>query len=239
MTSDDVSTNTEAAPKAEPVDMKLEVVLFGVSDVDRAKAFYKNLGWRLDIDVAAGDFRGVQMTPHNSEASIIFGKGVTSAKPGSAHSLVLAVDDIAVARDDLIARGVDVSEVFHYAGGPFNNAVENPRVGGRDPQGRSYFSFASFEDPDGNAWLLQEIQTRLPGREWKSTRIRAVDLATLAEMLRETSEHHDRFEKTHAEHHWWDWYAPYLSARQNGSSPKEAAAAADRYMEEALHVLPR
>jgi catechol 2,3-dioxygenase-like lactoylglutathione lyase family enzyme len=222
-----------------PFDMKLEVVLLGVSDVDRAKAFYENLGWRLDIDIAAGDFRGVQMTPHNSEASIIFGKGITSAKPGSAHSLVLAVDDIDAARDDLIARGVDVSEVFHYAGGPFNNAVENPRVGGRDPQGRSYFSFASFEDPDGNGWLLQEIKSRLPGREWKSTRAIAVDVATLAELLRETSEHHDRYEKTHAKHHWWDWYAPYLSARQNGSSPEEAAAAADRYMEEVLHVLPR
>jgi catechol 2,3-dioxygenase-like lactoylglutathione lyase family enzyme len=221
------------------IDMKLEVVVLGVSDVDRAKAFYENLGWRLDIDVAHSDFRGVQMTPHNSEASIIFGKGITSAKPGSAHSLVLAVDDIDLTRDDLIARGVDVSEVFHYAGGPFNNAVENPRVGGRDPEGRSYFSFASFEDPDGNGWLLQEITTRLPGREWKSTRVRAVDVATLAELLSETAQHHDRYEKTHAEHHWWDWYAPYLSARQNGSSPEEAAAAADRYMEETLHVLPR
>jgi catechol 2,3-dioxygenase-like lactoylglutathione lyase family enzyme len=222
-----------------PFDMKLEVVLLGVSDVDRAKAFYEKLGWRLDIDIAAGDFRGVQMTPHNSEASIIFGKGITSAKPASAHSLVLAVDDIDAARDDLIARGVDVSEVFHYAGGPFNNAVENPRVGGRDPQGRSYFSFASFRDPDGNGWLLQEIKSRLPGREWKSTRAIAVDVATLAELLRETSEHHDRYEKTHAEHHWWDWYAPYLSSRQNGSSPEEAAAAAYRYMDEVLHVLPR
>ncbi len=216
--------------------------MIGVSDVDRAKAFYENLGWRLDIDIAGGDFRGVQMTPHNSEASIIFGKGITSAHPdsaGSAPALVLAVDDIDAARHDLIARGVDVSEVFHYAGGPFNNSVENPRVGGRDPEGRSYFSFASFEDPDGNGWLLQEITTRLPGREWKSTRVRAMDAATLAELLRETGEHHDHFEKTHAEHHWWDWYAPYLSARQNGSSPEEAAAAADRYMEEALHVLPR
>jgi catechol 2,3-dioxygenase-like lactoylglutathione lyase family enzyme len=222
-----------------PFDMKLEVVLLSVSDVDRAKAFYENLGWRLDIDIAAGDFRGVQMTPHNSEASIIFGKGITSAKPGSAHSLVLAVDDLDAARDDLITRGVDVSEIFHYAGGPFNNAVENPRVGGRDPQGRSYFSFASFEDPDGNAWLLQEITSRLPGREWKSTRATTVDVATLAELLRETSEHHDRYEKTHAQHHWWDWYAPYLSARQNGNCPEEAAAAADRYMEEVLHIFPR
>ena len=219
--------------KVEPVDMKLEVVLLGVSDVARAKAFYENLGFRLDIDIAAGDFRGVQMTPHNSEASIIFGKGVTSARPGSADGLVLAVDDIDAARDDLIARGVEVSEVFHYAAGPFNNAVENPRVEGRDPEGRSYFSFASFEDPDRNGWLLQEITTRLPGREWKS------DVATLAELLNETAEHHDRYEKTHAEHHWWDWYAPYLSARQNGSSPGEAASSADRYMAENLHVLPR
>jgi catechol 2,3-dioxygenase-like lactoylglutathione lyase family enzyme len=222
-----------------PYDVKLEVVLLSVSDVDRAKAFYENLGWRLDIDIAAGDFRGVQMTPHNSEASIIFGKGITSAKPGLAHSLVLAVNDIDAARDDLIARGVDVSKVFHYAGGPFNNAVENPRIGGRDPQGRSYFSFASFEDPDENGWLLQEITSRLPGREWKPTRATAVDVATLAELLRETSERHDRYEKTRAQHHWWDWYASYLSARQKGSSPEEAAAAADRYMEEVLHVLPR
>ena len=231
---------TTKIAKAEPVDMKLEVVLLGVSDVDRAKAFYENLGWRLDIDYDSGNgFRVVQVTPHNSESSLIFGKGITSAKPGSADNLVLAVNDVAAARDDLVARGVAVSEVFHYAGGPFNNAVENPRVGGRDPEGRSYYSFASFEDPDGNGWLLQEIQARFPGREWKLTRARATDVATLAELLHETEEHHGIFEKTHAEHHWWDWYAPYLSARQNGSSSEEATAAADRYMEEALHVLPR
>ncbi|MBE8966769.1 VOC family protein [Nostocales cyanobacterium LEGE 12452] len=220
-------------------NMKLEVVLFGVSDVDRAKAFYENLGWRLDIDIAEGAFRGVQMTPPNSEASIIFGKGVTPDNSSSAHSLVLAVDDLDIAREELIARGVNVSEVFHYADGPFNNAVENPRVGGRDPQGRSYFSFASFEDPDGNGWLLQEIKERLPGREWKLTQARATDVPTLADILRETAEHHDHYEKTHAEHHWWDWYAPYLSARQNGSSPEESAAAADRYMEEIFPVLSR
>ena len=218
----------------KPVDMKLEVVVLGVSDVDRAKAFYGNLGWRLDADFDFGDFRVVQLTPHNSDASIIFGKGITSAKPGSADSLVLAVDDVAAARDDLIARGVAVSEVFHYAGGPFNKAVENPRVVGRDPQGRSYFSFASFEDPDGNGWLLQEIPTRLPGREWNLTGPRDLDVAILAELLRETEERHGHYEKTHAEHHWWDWYAPYVSARQNGGSPEEAAAAADRYMKERL-----
>ena len=146
--------------------MKLEVVIVPVSDVDRAKAFYEKLGFRVDIDVATGDFRGVQFTPPRSEASIIFGKGVTSAKPGSAE-LLLAVHDVDTARDDLIARGVDVGKVFHYAGGPFNNAVENPRVDGRDAEGRSYLSFASFEDPDGNRWLLQEIKERLPGRDWK------------------------------------------------------------------------
>lgn len=219
--------------------MKLEVVIVPVSDVDRAKAFYEKMGFRLDIDVANESFRGVQFTPPGSEASIIFGKGITPAKRGSPDSLVLAVADIDAARDDLIGRGVDVSEVFHYAGGPFNNTVENPRVRGRDPEGRSYHSFASFEDPDGNGWLLQEIQTRLPGREWSSTRARAMDVATLAELLLETAKHHDHYEKTHAEHQWWDWYAPYLSARQNGSSSEQASAAADRYMEEVLHVLPR
>jgi catechol 2,3-dioxygenase-like lactoylglutathione lyase family enzyme len=222
------------------MNMKLEVVIVPVSDVDRAKAFYEKLGFRLDIDYAADEnFRVLQFTPPRSEVSIIFGKGITSARSGPADSLVLAVDDIDAARDDLIARGVNVSEVFHYAGGPFNNSVANPRVGGRDPQGRSYYSFASFEDPDGNGWLLQEITTRLPGREWKLTKASATNVATLAELLHETEQHHGHYEKTHAEHHWWDWYAPYLSARQNGSNPAEAAAAADRYMEEAFHVLPR
>jgi catechol 2,3-dioxygenase-like lactoylglutathione lyase family enzyme len=222
-------------PGKPQTDMKLEVILLGVSDVDRAKAFYENLGWRIDIDIAAGDFRGVQVTPHNSDASIIFGKGITSAKPGSADSLILAVDDLDAARKELVERGVDVSEVFHYAAGPFNNTVENPRVSGRDPEGRSYFSFASFDDPDGNHWLLQEITTRLPGREWEPARAKSVDVATLAELLHETSEHHDPYEKTHGPHNWWDWYAPYLSARQNGSSAGEASAAADRYMETISH----
>ena len=213
----------------DPVDMKLEVEMLEVSDVDRAKAFYEKLGWRVDIDVTGGDFRGVQITPHNSEASIIFGNGLPSGK-----NLVLAVDDIEAARAELVARGIHVSEIFHYAGGPFNNTVEPVRISGRDPEGRSYFSFISFEDPDGNNWLVQEITTRLPGREWK----RATDTATLAELLHETSEHHDHYEKTHAKHDWYNWYAPYLSARQNGSSSEEAAAIADRYMDETFHVPP-
>jgi len=219
------------------MDMKLEVLVIPASDVDRAKAFYEKLGFRLDIDYVANEnFRVIQFTPPNSEASIIFGKGVTSAKPGSIDQLVLAVDNVDAARSELIARGVEVSEVFHYAGGPFNNAVKNSRVGGRDPQGRSYFSFASFQDPDGNGWLLQEIKERLPGREWKERRGQAMDVATPAELLRETEEHHGHYEKTHAKHHWWDWNAPYLNARQNGSSPAEAAAAADHYMAEVKHV---
>jgi catechol 2,3-dioxygenase-like lactoylglutathione lyase family enzyme len=219
------------------MNMKLEVVIIPVSDVDRAKAFYEKAGFRLDADFAKDNFRVLQFTPPLSEAAIIFGKGVTSAKPGSLDGLVMAVEDVAAARDDLIARGVKVSEVFHYAGGPLNNTVENPQIAGPDPEGRSYYSFASFEDPDANRWLLQEITSRLPGREWKSTP--AMDVATLAELLHETGLHHHHYEITHAEHNWWDWYAPYLSARQRGSSPDEAAAAAARYMEEHFQVPAR
>jgi catechol 2,3-dioxygenase-like lactoylglutathione lyase family enzyme len=220
------------------MSMKLEVVILPVSDVDRAKAFYEKLGFRLDIDIVNENFRGVQFTPPNSETSIIFGKGITSARPGSAD-LVLAVDNIDAARNDLIVHGVNVSEVFHYAGGPFNNTIKNPRVTGRDPEGRSYFSFASFEDPDENRWLLQEITTRLPGREWETTRVRTIDIGMIAELLHETEQKHGEYEKTHARHSWWDWYAAYLSARQNGSSQTDAAAAANRYMDEVHHVPPR
>ncbi len=189
-----------ATKTSEPLDMKLEVVVIGVSDVDRAKAFYEKLGWRLDADFAKSDeFRIIQFTPHNSQASIIFGKGVTAAKQGAVKSLTLAVNDIEAARNDLIERGIKVSEVFHFAGGPFNDTGKNPGVSGRDADGRSYFSFASFEDPDGNGYLLQEIKTRLPGREWKST----ADVPTLAELLHETEQHHGNYEKTHGTHNWW------------------------------------
>ncbi|HEU4770659.1 MAG TPA: VOC family protein, partial [Candidatus Udaeobacter sp.] len=217
------------------MNMKLEVVIIPVSDVDRAKAFYEKLGFRLDIDIVNENFRGIQFTPPQSETSIIFGKGITSAKPGSAD-LVLAVENVDAAREDLITRGVNVSEVFHYAGGPFNNTIKNARVIGRDPEGRSYFSFASFEDPDGNRWFLQEITTRLPGREWKTTGAGTIDIGTLAELLHETEQNHGEYEKTHAKHNWWDWYAAYFSARQNGSTSEQAAAAADRYMDEVHHV---
>jgi catechol 2,3-dioxygenase-like lactoylglutathione lyase family enzyme len=150
------------------VDMKLEVVMVPVADVDKAKDFYQGLGWRLDADVAAGDdYHLVQLTPPGSKASIIFGRGVTSAQPGSIDSLLLAVDDIDAARDELRSRGVDVSEVFHDAGGSLGGgfiADTAARAPGLDPERRSYASYASFRDPDGNGWLLQEITQRLPGR---------------------------------------------------------------------------
>jgi catechol 2,3-dioxygenase-like lactoylglutathione lyase family enzyme len=160
MASTDVASNTSTqAPEVATVDMKLEVVTLPVSDVERAKHFYQSLGWRLDADVIRGDsFRAVQFTPFHSQCSIAFGKGLTTAEPGSAKRLLLAVYDIDAARADLVSRGVEVTEVFHLAGGP---------VPGPDPEGRSYQTYASFTDPDGNGWLLQEIKTRLPGREWQ------------------------------------------------------------------------
>jgi catechol 2,3-dioxygenase-like lactoylglutathione lyase family enzyme len=160
MSSTGVGTGTSTeTPEVGIVDMKLEVVTLAVSDVDRAKAFYEGLGWRLDADIVRGDnFRVVQLTPPHSACSVAFGKGVTKAEPGSAERLILVVDDIDAAREALVRRGAEVSGVFHLDGGP---------VPGPDPQRRSYQTYASFSDPDGNAWLLQEIQTRLPGREWE------------------------------------------------------------------------
>jgi catechol 2,3-dioxygenase-like lactoylglutathione lyase family enzyme len=147
------------------VDMKLEVVVIPVSDVDRAKAFYETLGWRLDADFATGDdFRVIQLTPPGSPCSIIFGTGVSSAAPGSVEGLHLVVTDVEAARAELASRGVDVSEVFHDAGGVFHRAGTTGREPGPDPQRTSYASFASFNDPDGNGWVLQEITARLPGR---------------------------------------------------------------------------
>jgi catechol 2,3-dioxygenase-like lactoylglutathione lyase family enzyme len=148
-----------ASPAPATVDLKLEAVALPVSDVDRAKQFYENLGWRLDADIALGeDFRIVQLTPPHSECSIQFGKGLTAAAPGSAQRLLLTVGDIDAARAELISRGANVGEVFHLDKGP---------VPGPDPQGRTYQTYASFNDPDGNSWLLQEITSRLPGRVWE------------------------------------------------------------------------
>jgi catechol 2,3-dioxygenase-like lactoylglutathione lyase family enzyme len=201
------------------MDMKLEVLVIPVSDVDRAKRFYEKLGFRLDIDYAANkDFRVLQFTPPGSGASIIFGKGTTSTRRGSADSLVLAVENINAARADLIARGVEVSEVFHYAGGPFNNAVENPHISGPDPEGRSYFSFASFQDPDGNGWLFQEITTRLPGRVDPAPTTFG-STSDLASALRRAEAAHGEHEKRTGQRdaNWPDWYAKYMVAEQSGT----------------------
>jgi catechol 2,3-dioxygenase-like lactoylglutathione lyase family enzyme len=147
------------------MDMKLEVIVLPVSDVDRAKSFYQGLGWRLDADVPGdGGFRVVQLTPPGSACSIIFGSEVSSATPGSAEGLHLIVTDIESARAELVESGVEVSEVFHDSGGVFHHAGTEARAGGPAPEHKSYGSFASFSDPDGNGWLLQEITTRLPGR---------------------------------------------------------------------------
>jgi catechol 2,3-dioxygenase-like lactoylglutathione lyase family enzyme len=160
MSSTGLSTDTSTAvPEAGTCDMSLEVVTLPVADVDRAKAFYERLGWRCDADIVRGDaFRAVQLTPPHSACSIAFGKGLTTGEPGSMKRLILAVQDVGLAREDVSRCGVEVSEVFHLDGG---------RVPGPDPEGRSYQSYASFSDPDGNEWLLQEIKTRLPGREWE------------------------------------------------------------------------
>src|SRR5271166_5911832 len=156
--SNSTAGDSNETPRPGTIDMNLEVVTLPVSDVDRAKSFYQSMGWRTDADIVVGDaFRVVQLTPPHSSCSIAFGKGLTTAEPGSAQRLLLAVNDIDAAREDLVGRGVEVSEVFHLAGG---------RVPGPDPEGRSYQTYVSFSDPDGNAWLLQEIKTRLPGREW-------------------------------------------------------------------------
>ena len=224
MSSTDVGTATSTEmPEVSTIDMGLEVVTIPVSDVDRALRFYQSLGWRLDIDINLGDFRQVQMTPPRSQTSIHFGKGITAMEPGSLEKLYLAVKDVDAAREDLVSRGVDVSEV-----------EEQPKPPGfPDLPGRSYFAYASFSDPDGNGWLLQEVTTRLPGREWGTD----MDVASLAELLHETAEHHDPYEKASPPHDWWDWYAAYMDARQAGSTPDEASAAAGQYMSDVKHVV--
>ena len=209
---------------AATTDLKLEVVVLPVSDVDRAKRFYESLGWRLDADFASGDdWRLVQMTPPGSPCSIMFGKGFTAAAPGSAQGTFLVVDDLEAARNQLIGHGVEVSEVFHFQG-DLLNAGSKGRTPGRDPQGRSYFSFASFNDPDGNGWLVQEVTTRFPGRGLSA------DVATLTELLREAEKRHGEYEAAAPKHHWSDWYAQYMVARQRGKTSDAAATDA------ALHI---
>ena len=212
--------------KIKPVDMKLEIVVIPVSDLDRAKAFYEKLGWRLDADFASGDdFRVMQFTPPGSACSVIFGKNVTAAQPGSAKGLYLIVSDIEAARDELRNRGVEISEVFHdnagvYAGPDEPYLFGRSRVNGRDPEKRSYRSFASFKDPDGNGWLLQEITTRLPGRIDRAATTFA-SASDLAAAFRRTEAAHGELEKRmggQRDANWPEWYAEYMIAEQAGTT---------------------
>jgi catechol 2,3-dioxygenase-like lactoylglutathione lyase family enzyme len=207
--------------ESTPIDLKLEVVVIPVSDVDRAKRFYTGLGWRLDADFTGTDnWRGVQFTPPGSPCSIHFGRGITPAAPGSFKNMYLVVSDIEAARADLIRRGAEVSEAFHFAG--FGGA----RVPGRAPKEASYQTYATFSDPDGNTWLLQEITTRLPGRGLSN-----LDVATLTELFREAEKAHGDYEPTAPKHHWSGWYAAYVVARQQGKPPEEAFKEGVRHME--------
>jgi catechol 2,3-dioxygenase-like lactoylglutathione lyase family enzyme len=215
--------NNDAASVAR-VDTKLEIVVIPVSDASRAKEFYGRLGWRLDADYDNGkDFRVIQFTPPGSGCSIIFGKNVTVVAPGSAQGLYLIVSDIAAARKELLSRGVEVSEAFHDAGGVYAGPDEpylfgRLRVGGPDPDHRSYRSFASFRDPDGNGWLFQEITARLPGRIDPSTTT-FVSANDLASALRRAAAAHGKHEARTGgkyDENWPDWYAEYMVREQAG-----------------------
>jgi catechol 2,3-dioxygenase-like lactoylglutathione lyase family enzyme len=214
-----INEHATQVPTGATVDLKLEVIVLPVSDVDRAKRFYEGLGWRVDADFTRGDsWRVVQTTPPGSPCSIQFGKGITNSVPGSVQGTYLVVDDIRAARAELAGHGADVGEIFHVGA--------TGREPGPDPEGRSYASFASFSDPDGNSWLLQEIKTRLPGRGLSS-----LDLPNLIELLREAETRHGAYEATAPKHHWSGWYGAYMVARERGKTPEQAASDASRYMD--------
>jgi catechol 2,3-dioxygenase-like lactoylglutathione lyase family enzyme len=217
-----VDNGTASSPNAAKADMKFEIVVVPVSDVNRAKEFYGSLGWRLDADFDSGaDFRIIQFTPPGSGCSIIFGKNVTAAAPGSAQGLYLIVSDIEAARNELIARGVPASEVFHggatYAGTDEPFLFGRNRVRGPDEKRGSYHSFLSFKDPDGNGWLMQEITTRAPGRIDSAT-TNFASVGDLASALRRAAAAHGRHEARigQADKNWPDWYAEYIVREQNG-----------------------
>jgi catechol 2,3-dioxygenase-like lactoylglutathione lyase family enzyme len=222
MSSSQASSET-AIGTQRAVDMKLEVIVIPVADVDRAKRFYEGLGWRLDADFAAGDdFRVIQFTPPGSACSVIFGKNVTAAAPGSAQGLYLIVSDIKAARDKLLGHGVEISEAFHDAGGRYTGTDEpylfgRLRVSGRDPEHRSYRSFASFSDPDGNGWLLQEVTVRLPGRV-DADHATFTSSTELASALRRAAAAHGEHEQRTGQQdaNWPDWYAEYIVREQAG-----------------------
>jgi predicted enzyme related to lactoylglutathione lyase len=208
------------SPGAETIDLKLEVVVIPVADVERAKQFYGGLGWRLDADIAVGELRVVQFTPPGSGCSIQFGTNVTTAAPGSAESLYLIVSNIEAAREALVARGAEVGEVFHEGtpGARFHNGGANGRVSGPAPDRGTYGSFATFSDPDGNGWLLQEITTRLPGRVAGETAYASA--GDLAQALRRAGAAHGEHEKRAGGEYdvnWPEWYAEYMVAERAGT----------------------
>ena len=207
--------NATTGARVGQVDMKLEVITIPVSDPDRAKEFYASLGWRLDADFSKGDDRAIQFTPPGSQCSIHFGRNLTSVAPGSAQSLWLIVSDIQAARDELVRRGIEVSEVFHFAG--WNRIAPDARLSGPAPDRHSYASFVSFNDPDGNGWLLQEITTRLPGRV-DAAETAFASTADLASALWRAAVAHGEHEKRTGQHdeNWPDWYAAYMVAEQSG-----------------------
>ena len=208
------SQDTTTDARVGKVAMKLEVITIPVSDVDRAKGFYGGLGWRLDADFSKGDDRVVQFTPPGSQCSVHFGRNITSVTPGSAQSLWLIVSDIQAARDELVERGIEVSEVFHYAG--WNRVDPDARLSGPAPDRRSYASFVSFSDPDGNGWLLQEITTRLPGRVAGDTTYASA--GDLSQAMRRAEAAHGQHEKRtgQRDQNWADWYADYMRREQSG-----------------------
>jgi catechol 2,3-dioxygenase-like lactoylglutathione lyase family enzyme len=212
----DTQMAAEQTPQAQALDFKLEVVVIPVADADRAKAFYSSLGWREDADFSTDSLRVIQFTPPGSEASIIFGDNVTAGTPGSIEDLQLTVYDIEKARDELVARGVEVSEIFHDADGVFHHAGTEARVSGAADGRADYGSFASFRDPDGNGWIMQEIKVRLPGRVATATRY--ADAPDLAEALRRAAAAHGEHEARtgEADANWPDWYAEYMVAERAG-----------------------
>jgi catechol 2,3-dioxygenase-like lactoylglutathione lyase family enzyme len=222
--NDEILSNDTGDTKVARVDMKLEIVVIPVSDVDRAKEFYVGLGWRLDADFASGDdFRVMQFTPPGSGCSVILGKNVTAATPGSAQGLYLIVSDIEAARRELLGRGVAVSEIFHsdgvYAGPDQPYLFGRHRVGGPDAEHGSYRSFASFSDPDGNGWLFQEITTRLAGRidSTATTFASATDLASAFRRAEAAHGEHEKRTGGQRDENWPDWYAAYMVAEQAGT----------------------
>ena len=228
-----INEHATEIPTAATVDLKLEVVVVPVSDVDRARRFYESLGWRLDADFTNGeDWRLVQMTPPGSPCSVMFGKGFTTAVPGSVQGTFLVVEDVEAARAELVGHGVNVTEVFHFDSMLLRAAGTKGRVPGPDPDARSYFSFASFSDPDGNSWLLQQVTTRLPGRGLSA------DVATLTELLREAEKRHGEYEPTAPTHHWSTWYAEYMVARQRGKASDAAATDAALHIERTRDRVP-